>query len=232
MANTPFYTPITQPLFPEAYFHVYNHANGEHNLFFQAENYRHFLKRLNHYLHGYVEFHAFCLMPNHFHLLIRVKSSAQILALAKQDFPNGLTNKEHPTLKQINTLTELSSFEAAAIISERFRLLFMSYAKGINKQEKRQGSLFRKYMRRKPIIGEAYYRNCLAYIHRNPAHHGFTPVWKKYEWSSYGRILIDKPSNLQKAEVLAIIEGKENYVLFHDAYDEGSQDDVNWALEE
>lgn len=80
------YTPITQPLFPEAYYHIYNHANSEHNLFFQVENYRHFLKKLNHYLNGYVEFHAYCLMPNHFHLLVWVNPAMQILEVAKQDF--------------------------------------------------------------------------------------------------------------------------------------------------
>lgn len=129
----------------------------------------------------------------------------------------------------MSTLTELSSFEAAAVISERFRLLFMSYAKGINKQQNRQGSLFRKYMRRKPVLTERYYKNCVAY---NPTHHGFTPFWKEYQWSSYERIMIDKPTSLQKERILSILEGKENYIGFHDAYNEGAEDEYNWALED
>ncbi len=59
---------------PERFYHVYNHANGEENLFRQEENYHYFLKLWTKYIEPIADTFAYCLMPNHFHSLIRIKS--------------------------------------------------------------------------------------------------------------------------------------------------------------
>ena len=56
---------------PENYYHIYNRGNNQQEIFLEDENYRHFLKRLVHYYNiASIEVVAFCLMPNHYHLLI------------------------------------------------------------------------------------------------------------------------------------------------------------------
>jgi len=65
------------------YYHVYNRGNNRQDVFFEWENYLFFLRRVRKYLVGdtqtsevsetsevWTTIIAYCLMPNHFHLLV------------------------------------------------------------------------------------------------------------------------------------------------------------------
>ena len=65
------------------YYHVYNRGNNRQDVFFERENYLFFLRRVRKYLVGdtqtsevsetsevWTTIIAYCLMPNHFHLLV------------------------------------------------------------------------------------------------------------------------------------------------------------------
>ena len=54
------------------FYHVYNRAVGSEKLFYEDENYRYFLQRLYYYLKNHIDFYAYALLRNHFHLLIKV----------------------------------------------------------------------------------------------------------------------------------------------------------------
>jgi putative transposase len=54
------------------YYHVYNRAVGSERLFFKNDNYAFFLKQYHRYLSAHLTTHAYCLMPNHFHLAVRI----------------------------------------------------------------------------------------------------------------------------------------------------------------
>ncbi|MFY0673847.1 MAG: transposase [Bacteroidia bacterium] len=67
-----------QDLFIEnEFYHVYNRAVGIEKLFFSDENRRYFLLKLGEYLLPFSELHAYCLLDNHFHLLIRVNENVE-----------------------------------------------------------------------------------------------------------------------------------------------------------
>jgi putative transposase len=56
---------------PFQYYHLYNRGNNYESIFREAENYRFFLRLLDKYLSPEkVETVAYCLMPNHYHLLV------------------------------------------------------------------------------------------------------------------------------------------------------------------
>ena len=63
---------------PSKSYHLYTHANGFENLFQSEENYRYFLLRYEHFIPAVADTLAYCLMPNHIHFLIRVKTEAEI----------------------------------------------------------------------------------------------------------------------------------------------------------
>ena len=67
------------PLEENGFYHVYNHAVGNEQLFMNNENYLYFLKLLKKYLSTFVDVYAYCLMPNHFHFIIKIKSKEEIL---------------------------------------------------------------------------------------------------------------------------------------------------------
>lgn len=57
------------------YYHIYNRGNNRQLIFFERENYLFFLRKLREYLvNNAVEVVAYCLMPNHYHLLVYLNS--------------------------------------------------------------------------------------------------------------------------------------------------------------
>lgn len=60
---------------PDHFYHLYNRGNNRESIFFEPENYSFFLQRFVKYFPSdQAEIHSYCLMPNHFHLLIRLLS--------------------------------------------------------------------------------------------------------------------------------------------------------------
>ena len=61
------------PLEAHKVYHIYNRGINGTNIFYEERNYAYFLEKYAHYLHNWVDTFAYCLLKNHFHLLIRVK---------------------------------------------------------------------------------------------------------------------------------------------------------------
>jgi REP element-mobilizing transposase RayT len=176
-----------QPLKPGCFYHVYNRGNNGENLFYTHKNYQFFLRRYDEFLSPLVETYAFCLLPNHFHLLIRVKGSS-----------------------------EVSPFEKVKPLPHQaFQRLFTSYAMAINKQQDRTGSLFQKPFKRLQVNNTRYLANLVFYIHANPQLHSIVPNFRDYPWSSYNRILDNKPTALNKSAVVEWFSSPANYVSYH-----------------
>ncbi len=123
------------PLEPGTYYHVFNHAVGDDSLFRQADNYRYFLERYRHYMFPVVRTYAYCLMPNHFHILIQVREENELLAHFGTLYP----------AKQTASLL----VDYPAFVMQQFSNLFNSYAKAFNRRFDRKGALFLNYVRRK-----------------------------------------------------------------------------------
>ena len=62
------------PLQYSTYYHIYNRGNNRQNVFFEERNYRYFLQLYAKYIEPVADTYAYCLLPNHFHLLVRTKS--------------------------------------------------------------------------------------------------------------------------------------------------------------
>jgi putative transposase len=178
-----------QPLYPNNYYHIFNRAINKDRLFVKEDNYFFFLKRFDFYLSPFLEVFAFCLIPNHFHFLVRIR-----------------TPKVTPFQK------------VSPLISEKFRFFFTSYTMALNKSLDRHGNLFERPFKRKLITTDDYLRHLIYYIHNNPIHHDLVDNIEDWPFSSYNRILSDKPSKLQKAQVLDWFDGKKNYREFHTGY--------------
>ena len=181
----------------EKYYHIYNRGNGGVPLFYQDQNYTYFLKKYDTLLADYMDIYAFSLLPDHFHLMVRIKSKYDFVA--RKDFPS------------FRDLEELSVSE---IINELFRRFFMSYSKSINNQLRRRGSLFPKTFKKERLDTPEHFTNFIAYIHQQPSRHGISNDLD-YPWSSYGHILLPKTSKLQKDTVLEWFGNREDYIKFH-----------------
>ena len=66
------------PLLPDNYYHLYNRAVGNERLFRSEENYRYSLRKLKEHILPVAHFWTYSLMPNHFHLLVKVREEPVI----------------------------------------------------------------------------------------------------------------------------------------------------------
>ena len=82
---------------PGEYYHLYNRGNDKQLIFLEPENYKFFLRRLRKYLtKANSELIAFCLMPNHYHLVIHLGDCP--------DFSNILRGFTTSYVKSFNSL--------------------------------------------------------------------------------------------------------------------------------
>ncbi|MEN7548056.1 hypothetical protein AAG747_09050 [Rapidithrix thailandica] len=207
---------MMQPSFqPEVLYHVYNHANGSENLFCNEGNYGYFLHKYTEYLFPVVTTFAYCLMPNHFHFLVQVRREGELLAFYKERFAEKLkTVFEVTTLEAFRTLQELKT-DAHKVVTKQWADFLNGYTQALNRQQNRKGNLFQSNTKRKEVDNTAYYTHLVHYIHYNPVHHGFAKTMEEWEFSSYQTCLADKPTRLQREEVLDWFGGKEEYKKYH-----------------
>lgn len=190
---------------PGETYHIYNHANGEDDLFKEDANYLYFLKRYAHFIYPIAETYAYCLMPNHFHLLINIRREEDLIKnLMLQTFPKNLNLEGFQNPPGLDRK-----------IIQQFSNLFNSYTKAYNKMYERKGSLFIKNFKRKHIADESCFTSIVQYIHSNPVHHGFCDSIKEWYWSSYHTYLNNKHTLLRKQETLKWFGGREEFIKKH-----------------
>jgi putative transposase len=135
---------------PDNLYHIYNQGNNRQEIFSCNEEYKFFLNLIRENIKPNAEVISWCLMPNHFHIM--VYTDERILDLKKQ---GGLV---------IDSLTN------------GIRKLLSGYARIYNSRHNQSGSLFRQKTKSKCLSETAskmntqqdYYFNCFHYIHQNP----------------------------------------------------------------
>ena len=60
---------------PGVVYHVFNRGNNKEDIFKEEKNYMYFLSLLQKYVMPVAEVYAYCLMKNHFHLVVRIKDA-------------------------------------------------------------------------------------------------------------------------------------------------------------
>jgi len=155
------------------YYHIFNHANGDDKLFREQKNYPFFLEKYHQHIDPIAETIAWCLMPNHFHLLVKIRSEAEVAE-----------NLPQPFLK-FRTLGKVDEEAKRKFLSKQFSNFFSSYSQAFNKVYHRRGSLFIKNFKRKEINTEEYLRTVILYIHLNPVKHGFGTQINDWTWTSF-----------------------------------------------
>uniref|UniRef100_UPI00404AA2C8 transposase n=1 Tax=Flavobacterium sp. TaxID=239 RepID=UPI00404AA2C8 len=169
----------------DTFYHFYNRGNNKQNIFFEDRNYTFFLNLISKYLLDVSEIYCFCLLKNHFHLIIRIKDKSEI------------NEKYHNK------------------IHLPFSNMFNAYTKAINKAYERSGSLFQEHPKRIKIENEKYLMNLLLYIHLNPVKHKISDNFKNYPYSSFKIYISNKPTNLKRDYGLELFGGKENFIFQH-----------------
>ncbi|MFD2286422.1 transposase [Pedobacter petrophilus] len=177
---------ISNTLEEGCFYHIYNRGNNSEILFKEDGNYFYFLKLMRKYILPVADVYTYCLLNNHFHILIRIKE-----------------NVLHAN--EINQKTA----------EQMFSNLFNSYAKAFNKKYGRTGKLFEERFKKKKVKDEFYLTELIYYIHANPQNHGFLADFRTYRYSSYLSLISDKATDLKRPEVWDWFGGKKYFEKYH-----------------
>lgn len=167
-------------------YHLYNQGNNRRQIFFTKANYFYFLKKIRTFILPYADIICWCLMPNHFHLMI-------------------YTNNIKLNNEKVNA--DCSGYQRKSrTINDSIGIMLRTYTRAINKQEQMSGSLFRQetksicvtclkglvpismnsmYGRSINIESKRNYpNNCFDYIHQNPVKAGLVENITDWQFSS------------------------------------------------
>lgn len=167
-------------------YHVYNQGNDRQPIFFSKENYRFFMKKMAKHLTPHCHILAWCLMPNHFHWMLLVKSRE-----TRQTAPSGQTGRESDQMG-IEGTGQTGNRELTRAIGT----VLSSYTQAINRQENRSGSLFRQKTKAVEIESLEYALTCFHYIHQNPIKAGLAEKLEEWKFSSFREYLEHSDNHL------------------------------------
>jgi len=187
----------SDPFLPSVIFHIYNHGNGDDNIFRCDENYLYFLSKYDLHIIPFSEIYAYCLMPNHFHFLLRIQDEDFLIPYFKLD-------KGQESLEKLPEL-----------ISKKFSNYFNAYSKAFNKRYDRIGRLFRSSLKRKQVNDENYLRQLVRYIHYNPVNHGFVKNLTDWPYSSYHSFINGTEDRIERKTVFEWFGGEKGFHEFH-----------------
>ncbi len=200
---------------PGITYHIFNHANGFENVFREEENYRYFLEKYRFYISPVAETYAYCLMPNHFHLVIRIRRREIIEKLiSNSDKTKNLPDFNFSKVQNFGKADKTGEIEK--YVSKQFANLFSCYTQSYNKSYSRKGSLFIKNFKREQIDNKVQFCRTVIYTHRNPVHHGFTNRMEEWPYSSYNITINSEPDFTETEKLLAVFGGIEKFRQLHE----------------
>ena len=110
-------------------YHLYNRGHNKDLIFFEGANYTFFLDRLQLYLKDYIDVHAYCLMPNHFHFCIKiakVKNDNRKLDQAIKNFFISYSKSINKRYNRVGSLFQ-GSFKCKEITSDSYYSRILTY---------------------------------------------------------------------------------------------------------
>lgn len=177
---------------PETFYHIYNRGNNQLPLYFTRENYLYFLRKAEKYLLPHVDLIAYCLMPNHFHLLVFSRTNMQgrdfsnDLRVMLRSYTRAINNQEKRTGSLFQQHTKIKPLEG------------MDNSHGMTTGD-----------------DDNYPFTCFHYIHQNPMKAGLVKRMEDWEMSSFRDFAgLRNESLCNKKLACELLEVPESYDLF------------------
>jgi putative transposase len=141
-------------------YHVYQRGIDNQDVFLEEGDYARFVVLYDQHILPVADTYAYCLLPNHLHLLVRILTQEEQLARSQ-----GRRRVLSP--------------------GRQFTNLFNAYGDEVNEARGRSGALLQPVFGRVGLSSLLERDFLAAYIHRNPMRHGFVEDFRQWSHSSY-----------------------------------------------
>jgi len=143
------------------YYHLYNRGCNKEPIFFKDDHYLLLLRKIKNSFQNYnLRIIAYCLMPNHYHLMVGA-----------------------PSYQPSEGLRPSEGYRST-IISKFIQKVFNSYVQTVNFDMKRKGTLFESKYKSIRIGKEEYLLQLVRYIHLNPVLAGLCVRPEDWQYSN------------------------------------------------
>ena len=136
-------------------YHIFNQGNNRQRIFFKRDNYIFFLEKIETYVLPFGDILAYCLMPNHFHLMVYVQATSRSTPRDENLYYSGIlspstTADDGDEVLSRSTTDSINSNKNSVIsrtttFNKSIGIMLTSYTRAINIQEYRSGSLFKPH---------------------------------------------------------------------------------------
>ncbi len=188
-------------------YHIYNQGNNKQKIFFIKENYYFFINKIKTNVLPFADILAWCLTPNHFHIMAYVNYPEIIAGVIGN-------STGHSRSKTVGVTDNSTGHARSHPDSSRrsfnnsIGIMLRSYTRAVNIQENRSGALFREETKAEcltnssgvtpaffntkngtminiPLNAKEYPQICFNYIHNNPVKAGLVGNPREWEFSSF-----------------------------------------------
>ncbi len=205
-------------------YHIYNQGNNRKVIFYNRENYLFFLRKIRTHILPFADILAWCLMPNHFHFMVEVKSVVIDGVTLTGGASRAMIASRGATLSRTPISPSIPSSTPNDIsLNQSIGIMLASYTRAINLQENTTGSLFRQKTKAiclneikgissnwytsfgvtflNVYISEYQYpQACFNYIHANPVKAGLVKKGEDWEFSSWRDLIGMRKGDLVNRE--------------------------------
>ncbi len=117
-----------EPIRPGYYYHIYNQGINKDDIFLEPRNYPYFLSLVDRFLLPTCEIFAYCLMTNHFHILLKTSesSSEKILSHAFSNLFNAYAKSINKATGRSGTFFK-SPFKRKRLENEKYLMNLILY---------------------------------------------------------------------------------------------------------
>lgn len=185
-------------------YHVFNRGNNSQTLFFSRENYVYFLSEMEEFIKPFAHILAYCIMPNHFHMMVEV------------------VDERLKWLSGIPVTHPGKGPEKFRSLNDSIAIMLRLYTRAVNSEDRKRGPLFHQRTKAicltKPEYAPVYFQHhfgelgnrvlkekeypkvCFNYIHLNPITAKVVENPEDWEFSSYQDYFMGRESNLVNQE--------------------------------
>ncbi|QTD38820.1 transposase [Polaribacter batillariae] len=108
------------------YYHIYNRGNNSQDIFFEELNYDYFLNLIKKYLLPISKIYCYCLLKNHFHILLRINDDCEKPSKYFSNLFNAYTKAINKKYKRTGSLLE-KPFKRINITDENYLKTLIIY---------------------------------------------------------------------------------------------------------
>lgn len=182
----------------ELIYHVFSRAIGDEKMFKTEVDFISFKQKLTRFLDPVVDIIAYSFIPNHFHLLIKIKTLESI--------------KLHAELEG----RCIDNLVVSDYVVNQFSRCLNSYTKTFNIKNLRKGALFINRFRRVEITDESHFCAAVFYIHKNAVHHGLTSNIMDWPYCSYPALINKIYFSAASAEIMEYFGSFDKFKIYHE----------------